>query len=133
MPLLSTPRHDLLHKFAFNMEHRYQILKYLSQKTGFELNKDFASTIEIEKPIFTSNGSKRLVIDGVIDLFSQQHCGMGPRVVKSFNNKELKIVYGAVYKKIIYDAKPQLNSISSILAQMHTYIYTYMHEILSLD
>ena len=30
------------------MEHRYQILKYLSLRTGFEI-KDFASTIEIEK------------------------------------------------------------------------------------
>jgi thymidylate synthase len=42
------PKHDLLHKFPFNMEHRYQILKYLSLRTGFEI-KDFASTIEIEK------------------------------------------------------------------------------------
>lgn len=120
---MSTPKHDLIHKHVFNMKHRYQILKYLSQKTGFELNQDFGSTIEIEKPIFTTNGSKRLVIDGVINLVSSHHCGVGPRVVKSFNNKEFKIPYGSSYRTILYDAKPSLISISAILGQMHTYIH----------
>jgi hypothetical protein len=110
-------------KYAFNMDHRYQILKYLSQKIKFELDPSFGSTIEIEKPIFTANVSRRLIIDGIIDLYSTKHCEVGPRVIKSFNNKELKITYGSCYRKILYDAKPQLNSISGILAQMHTYNY----------
>jgi hypothetical protein len=47
-----------------------QVLKYLSEKRRFELDRDFGSTIDIEKPIFANNGSRRFIIDGIVDLFS---------------------------------------------------------------
>jgi hypothetical protein len=123
MTLTATPKHDLIHRFIFQVENRYKVLKYLSEKRKFEFNKDFSSSIEMEKPIFANNGSRRFIIDGIIDLFDQKNCGPGGKSVRSFNGKEFKIPFDSCTRKIVYEGKPQLLSVSSTISQLKSYSY----------
>ena len=44
--------HDKLHKWLVNQANRYKVLKFLSEKKGFEIDKNFDSIIDIERPLF---------------------------------------------------------------------------------
>lgn len=106
----STPLHDCIHKLIFNEINRYKVLQFVAQKKGFDLDKDNCSTsIDIERPIFSANQTRRFIIDGIIDLTSSIHCGSpdpnsssltngnGSQEkmikVKSFSGKELRVIH----------------------------------------
>jgi hypothetical protein len=101
----------------------------MSTKCNFELDKETcSSSIEIEKPIFSPNQTRRFIIDGIIDIYSIKHCGADNKNIntfhtKSFSGKELHIINGSIYRKCIYDGKPLLNSISSVIGQLKSYSY----------
>ena len=124
----TTHLHDKLHKWLFNPVNRYKVLQYIADKKGFELNRDFGSIVDIEKPIFVKD-SRRFITDDIVDLVSLQHCGtskndIGLTSIKSFNGKELKVIRGAIYRRAIIDIKPNLtNSVSSAIGQIRTYTH----------
>lgn len=131
--IYATPKHDQIHRWVFDLKNRYKFLQFLSSKCGFELDRDtYSSSIEIEKPIFSNNGSHRFTVDGIIDLYSVKHCGgmisddkcknvNGFFHVKSFSGQDLLITNGSIYKRIIYDGKPLLNSVSGMISQVKIY------------
>jgi hypothetical protein len=53
------------------------VLQHMADKKGFELDRDTCTTsIDIEKPIFSPNGTRRFLVDAIIDLVSVKHCGV---------------------------------------------------------
>jgi hypothetical protein len=119
--------HDKIHKWIFDVRNRFRVLQYIAEKRGFELDRDTCSTsIDIEKPIFYKE-TRKFIIDGIIDLFSVKHCddgnGDSNRLLstKSFSGKEVKVVRNSVYRRIVYDCKPTLLSVSGAIGQLRSY------------
>lgn len=90
---------------------------------------DYTSTIEIEKPIFSNNGTRRFIVDCIIDISCVKHCSglnsnnNGYRLVsvKSFSGRDIQIIQNSIARRIIVEIKPQLLSISSAISQVKTY------------
>jgi hypothetical protein len=131
MPLLvPTVMHDKLHRWLFNQDNRYKVLKFLSEKKGFSINRDFGSIIDIERPIFVKD-SRRFIIDVVVDLVSSEHCGISKNSnsicngsVRSFAGKDISVIKGAIARRVIIDIKPDLTrSVSSAIGQIRTYAH----------
>jgi hypothetical protein len=106
------------------------MLRYVADKRGFELDRDTCtSTISIEVPIFSSNQTRRFIVDVIVDLAYVRHCGgvlgnnNGYRLItaKSFSGREIKIIQNSCSRKFIIEIKPHLLSISAATAQVKTY------------
>ena len=126
--IIATPKHDLIHKWIFDVRNRFKVLQYIAEKRGFELDRDiYSSSIDIEKPIFYKE-TRKFIVDGIIDLFCSNGNKVpgdsnnnGYKIVKSFSGKEIKIVQNSVYRRIVYDCKPSLLSVSGAIGQLRSY------------
>jgi hypothetical protein len=127
LPLTPTPLHDKIHKWVFDTRNRFKVLKHVAEKRGFELDRDTcSSTIDIEKPVFYKE-TRKFIVDGVVDICSAKHCGVtnddnnGLVSIKSFSGREIKVVRNSVYRRIVYDCKPALLSVSGAIGQLRSY------------
>lgn len=113
-------------------KNRYKVLEFIAKQKGFEIDKDSsASSFLAEVPIFSKNDTRRFIVDGIIDLYNTKHSNpldttigqpyKNGLIMKSFSGKELHLMRGAIYRKIVYDIKPRLDSVSSALGQLKTY------------
>ena len=116
MTVVATPKHDAMHLWLYDERNRFKVLEKVAAKKGFELDKDICtSSLDIEKPIFIRE-SKRFIVDSIIDLCSVKHCSVNGngrwsdnnnnnnyRLIstKSFSGKEIKIIPGRIYRRII--------------------------------
>jgi hypothetical protein len=127
MQQFSTPLHDMAHQWIYDNKNRFKVLQSVAQKKGFNLDKEnYSSSIDIERPIFY-NETRKFIVDGVIDPF----CGSGSSMngssrintttVKSFAGKDLRMMQGAIYRRVIYEIKPKLDSISNSVGQIKSY------------
>ena len=125
MTLINTPKHDALHLWLYDERNRFKMLEKVAAKKGFELDKDsYTSNLEIEKPIFSPNQTRRFIVDSIIDI--SKHCPTngGYRLIsaRSFSGKEIKVTPGIIYRRVIADLKPALlNSISHATGQLKSY------------
>lgn len=128
MPVVQTIMHDKMHLWFHQSENRYKVIKFLADKKGFEFSKEFATIVDVEKPVFVKE-SRRFIIDLIVDLVSEQHCAAkdninnnGLMTAKSLSGRELKITRGAIYRRVIADFKPNFtHSVSNALGQIRTY------------
>ena len=101
-------------------------MKFLADKKGFQIDKNFGTIVDIEKPIFVKD-SRRFITDCIVDLVSSQHClgttSSGTYHLKSFEGGDLKIIRGAIYRRAILDLKPALLSVSNSIGQIRTYAH----------
>lgn len=112
--------------WLYNSQNRYRVLQHMVDKKGFELDRDTCTTsIDIERPIFSPNGTRRFLIDAIIDLVSVKHCGVtnggnSQRLytAKSFSGKNIQIAQGSVYRRFVVENKPSLLSISGMIGQI---------------
>jgi hypothetical protein len=133
MQQFSTRLHDMAHQWIFDNKNRFKVLMTVAQKKGFDLDKEnYSSSIDIERPIFY-NETRKFIVGGVIDLF----CGSsssstngssrilrnngGNATVKSFGGKDLRVMQGAIYRRVMYEIKPKLDSISASIGQIKSY------------
>lgn len=87
----STPQHDFAHRWVFDTRNRYKVLESVAQQRRFDLDRDtFYSTIDIERAIFSSNETRKFIVDRIIDLFSQTHCSPQLPNPKTFQNISIK-------------------------------------------
>lgn len=110
----STPKHDAILKYISQEKNRYKVLEFIAKQKGFEIDKDSsASSFLAEVPIFSKNDTRRFIVDGIIDLYNSKHSSAplnitiqgqpykNGLIMKSFNGKELHLMRGAIYRKII--------------------------------
>jgi hypothetical protein len=94
--------------------------------------------MSVADTIFSNNGTRRFIVDVIIDLASVKHCDGGVTnrgsnrlgdsnngyrlySTKSFSGKEIKIVQNSVYRRILVEIKPALLSVSGAIGQLRSY------------
>lgn len=113
-----TPHHDKMQ--AVISKNPRQLLHIVMEKINSpewqEVHKNATVKIEIEKPIFNNNYLVGIV-DGVVDLLDHAY------VIKdengTFNGR--KPTENDLYRRVIYDVKPHLDSVSQLIGQLKTY------------
>jgi hypothetical protein len=125
-----TPQHDAIHRYIFNLQNRFNIVKFVAEKRHFEFDKDCSVSLNMEHPIFSPNGTRRFICDCILDVTNAKNCyptnnelKNGLVTVRSYNNNEFQIAHTAIYKRIIADIKPRIESASNMIGQIKTYMY----------
>jgi hypothetical protein len=133
----STKSHDLAHRWVYY--NKYRVLEFVADKRNFDLDKDTCyCSIKLEEPIFHPKTEvKRYIIDGILDLVSSIHCSpstktmigvngktvaaVNGRIVKSFSGRELHLLRDSIYRRIVFDIKVKLDTVSQLMSQLKSY------------
>ncbi len=107
-----TADHDAIQLWMSDEDNlREATIEFTSE---FEIHRNAKITIEIEKPIQGYNNYLVGIVDGIIDINDRCHCfEIGPN---GYSNGEF--LPNAIYRRIIYEIKPQLYSISQTIGQL---------------